>query len=105
MPANPAPSFTVDRKAFTDAIGKLARYLPERPVVPVLRGILLQVEAGAVRMTVTALTDTARATVPADVDQTGRVLVDGAVFARIVRNLPGETVFVAVEGAFATITS
>jgi hypothetical protein len=107
MPKKPAPvaAFTADRKSFADAVGKVARFLPARCPVPVLRGILLTAEALGVELLATDYDDTARLFVAAEVDRPGRFLLDGAALARIVRNLPGDTVRVEVDGATAMVTS
>lgn len=102
---SPVTAFTVDRKAFADAVGKVARFAPEQPPVPVLRGILLDAEALGVELTATDYADTAHLIVAAEVSQPGRFLLDGALLARILRNLPADTVRVEVDNSSATITS
>lgn len=102
---NAAAAFTVDRKTFADAVAKVVRYVPERAPVPVLRGILITADGGSVWMVATDYDDTARASAAASVERAGQVLVDGAVFARIVRNLPGDMIRIKVDGMYAVIAS
>jgi hypothetical protein len=99
----PTASFTIDRKTFATAVGKVARYLPERAPAPVLYGILFEVDALGVTLTVTDLEHTARTFAAADVAAAGRFLALGKHLARIARNLPDGPVRVECDGAFVTI--
>jgi hypothetical protein len=101
----PTTAFTIDRKSFADSVGKVARYLPVRPPVPVLGGILVEVDALGVTLTVTDLENTARTFATADVEQPGRFLVLGEHLTRIVRNLPDGLVRVECDGRGVTLAS
>jgi hypothetical protein len=101
----PTTAFTIDRKSFADSVGKVARSLPVRPPVPVLGGILAEVDALGVTLTVTDYEVLARTFATADVEHPGRFLVLGEHLARIARHLPGDTVRVECDGRNVTIAS
>ena len=98
-------AFTIDRKSFATEVGKVARYLPERPRVPVLGGVLVEVDALGATLTVTDYEQLARTFAAADVETPGRFLVLGVHLARIARNLPADTVRVECNGRDVTIAS
>lgn len=83
-------AFTTGTADLREAVAKVVRAVSERPVYPVLKGILLTASDGWVEVLATDLTATHRVKVPADVTVSGRVLVDAVMLARIARHLPGE---------------
>lgn len=97
-------AFVADTAEFRQAVCKVVRVIPERVPYPVLKGILLTVSDGSVEVLATDLTATHRVTVAADVSTPGRMLVDGVLLARIVRNLPGERVAVELDERRWTLT-
>ena len=70
--------FRVAREVLADAVAWTARSLPPRPSVPVLAGILLEVDVHAT--------------------EGGRVLVPGRLLAEITRALPPHPVEITAEG-------
>src|SRR6476469_7173809 len=70
--------FRVAREVLADAVAWTARSLPPRPSVPVLAGILLEVDVNA--------------------SESGRVLVPGRLLAEITRALPPHPVDITAEG-------
>jgi hypothetical protein len=90
-------AFTVDRRTFYEAAGRVARYVPEKAPVPVLQGILLEVDALGVTLTATDYEDVARLFFAADVDLPGRFLIPGPLLARILYRLPDGEGDVRVE--------
>jgi DNA polymerase-3 subunit beta len=96
--------FRVEREALADAVAWTAKSLPARPTVPVLAGVLLEVDNH--RLTVSGFDYEVSGQVGLDVEaQTaGRVLVSGRLLAEITRSLPAHPVEFAVEGTRAEIT-
>ena len=91
--------FQVERDALADAVSWAARGLPNRPPVPVLAGVLVEADAeGTLTLSAFDYEVSARVSVPADVSESGRVLVSGRLLADIARNLPGKPVDVVDRG-------
>ena len=92
--------FRVDRDTLADAVTWVARSLPARPPVPVLAGVLLSADADAGTITLSAFDYevSAKITVPADVEESGTVLVLGRLLADISRNLPAKPIDVSTDG-------
>jgi DNA polymerase III subunit beta len=98
--------FSVERDVLTDAVAWAARSLPVRPSVPVLAGLLIETNEdgdGLVLSTFDYETS-ARATVPASIQDEGKALVSGRLLADICRSLPSKPVHMAIEGAKVVLT-
>jgi len=95
--------FRVEREALADAVAWTARSLPTRPPVPVLAGVLLEVEGQ--RLTVSGFDYEVSTQVGMDVDadSAGRTLVSGRLLAEITRALPSHPVQIEVSGARAQL--
>src|SRR3954454_24632703 len=97
--------FRVERDALADAVAFVARSLPSRAPVPVLGGVLLDVEGdGSLTVSGFDYEVSARVEVPAMVGDAGRALVSGRLLADITRALPPHPVDVTVDGPRATIS-
>jgi DNA polymerase III subunit beta len=96
--------FRVERDVLAQAVSWVARALPTRPVVPVLSGLLLQVEGDELRLSCFDYEVSARATVPADVGEPGTALVPGSLLAEISRNLPLADVEVSTTSGLVMLT-
>lgn len=90
--------FRVERDALADAVAWTARQLPSRPPVPVLAGVLLEVEGQ--RLSVSGFDYEVSTQVGIDVsaDTAGRALVSGRLLAEITRALPAQPVDLEVNG-------
>ena len=98
--------FSVEREVLTDAVAWAARGLPVRPSVPVLAGLLIETNEdgdGLVLSTFDYETS-ARATVPAAVQDEGKALVSGRLLADICRSLPAKPVQMSIDGAKVVLT-
>ena len=91
--------FRVAREVLADAVAWTARSLPPRPSVPVLAGILLEVEGNQLSVSGFDYEVSARSEVEVQATETGRVLVPGRLLAEITRALPPHPVEIAAEGA------
>jgi len=82
--------FSIERDTLTDAVAWVARALPNRPVLPILSGLLLTAETdGGLTLSCFDYEVSARIRVEADVAEPGTVLVPGRLLAEITRSLPG----------------
>jgi DNA polymerase-3 subunit beta len=96
--------FRVTREVLADAVAWTARSLPPRPSVPVLAGILLEVDGSQLSVSGFDYEVSARAEVDVQSGESGRVLVPGRLLAEITRALPPHPVDVRAEGPRMSIT-
>lgn len=96
--------FRVAREDLADAVAWVAKSLPARPPVPVLGGILLDVQDASLTVAGFDYEVSTRAEVSVDAETGGRVLVSGRLLSEITRSLPsGKPVDIAVDGSKVTI--
>lgn len=95
--------FRVERDALADAVTWAARSLASRPTLPVLAGLLLEVDGS--RLAVSGFDLEASTEVELDVNpgSPGKALVSGRLLAEITRALPPYPVDVALEGSRVSI--
>ena len=97
--------FRVERDVLAEAVTWAARGLPSRPPVPVLAGVLLEAsDEGTLTLSAFDYEVSAKVTVPADVSESGTVLVLGRLLADISRNLPARPIDVVTEGNKVQVT-
>ncbi|WP_233495790.1 DNA polymerase III subunit beta [Geodermatophilus sp. TF02-6] len=92
------------REVLADAVAWTARSLPPRPSVPVLAGILLEVDGSQLSVSGFDYEVSARAEVDVQGTESGRALVPGRLLAEITRALPPHSVDVRAEGARLAIS-
>ncbi len=90
--------FRVAREVLADAVAWTARSLPPRPSVPVLAGIMLEVDSSTLSVSGFDYEVSARAEVDVTATETGRALVPGRLLAEITRALPPHPVEITAEG-------
>jgi DNA polymerase III subunit beta len=97
--------FRVERDVLTDAVAWAARSLPVRPSVPVLAGLLIETDESGDGLVLSTFDyeTSARASIPAAVQDEGRALVSGRLLADICRSLPNKPVDMAIDGAKVTL--
>ncbi|MFH8367943.1 DNA polymerase III subunit beta [Streptomyces sp. NPDC018031] len=93
----------VERDVLAEAVAWAARSLPARPPVPVLAGLLLKAEEGALSLSGFDYEVSARVSVEADIDEEGTVLVSGRLLADICRSLPNRPVEISTDGVRVTV--
>ncbi|MFE2185188.1 DNA polymerase III subunit beta [Streptomyces sp. NPDC059455] len=93
----------VERDVLAEAVAWTARSLPARPPVPVLAGILMKAEEGALSLSGFDYEVSARVSVEADIEDDGTVLVSGRLLADICRALPNRPVEISTDGVRATV--
>jgi DNA polymerase-3 subunit beta len=96
--------FRVAREVLAEAVAWTARSLPPRPSVPVLAGILLEVEGSQLSVSGFDYEVSARSEVDVQSSESGRTLVPGRLLAEITRALPPHPVDVVAEGARLAIS-
>src|SRR3954467_2181180 len=96
--------FRVAREVLADAVAWTARSLPPRPSVPVLAGILLEVDGSQLSVSGFDYEVSARAEVDVQASESGRTLVPGRLLAEITRALPPHPVDITAEGPRLSIT-
>jgi DNA polymerase-3 subunit beta len=98
--------FSVERDVLTDAVAWAARSLPVRPSVPVLAGLLIETDDSGDGLVLSTFDyeTSARASVPASVQDEGKALVSGRLLADICRSLPNKPVHMAIDGAKVVLT-
>ncbi|WP_308010512.1 DNA polymerase III subunit beta [Blastococcus sp. LR1] len=92
------------REVLADAVAWTARSLPPRPSVPVLAGILLEVDGTLLSVSGFDYEVSARAEIDVQTSESGRVLVPGRLLAEITRALPPHPVDITAEGPRLAIT-
>lgn len=96
--------FRVDRDAFADAVAWTARALPPRPAVPVLAGLLLDVDGSTLTVSGFDYEVSTQVSTEVSTETAGRALVSGRLLADIAKSLPQHPVDVGADGAQVTIT-
>jgi len=93
----------VERDVLAEAVAWVARSLPARPPAPVLAGLLLKAEDGALSFSSFDYEVSARVSVDAEIDEDGTVLVSGRPLPDIRRALPNRPVEISTDGVRATV--
>ncbi|MFF4246013.1 DNA polymerase III subunit beta [Streptomyces sp. NPDC001822] len=93
----------VERDVLAEAVAWVARSLPARPPAPVLAGLLLKAEDGALSFSSFDYEVSAKVSVDAEVEDDGTVLVSGRLLADICRALPNRPVEISTDGVRATV--
>ncbi|MCZ2827383.1 DNA polymerase III subunit beta [Modestobacter sp. VKM Ac-2986] len=96
--------FRVAREVLAEAVAWTARSLPPRPSVPVLAGIMLEVQGSQLSVSGFDYEVSARSEIDVQSTEDGRTLVPGRLLAEITRALPPHPVDVVAEGARMSIT-
>jgi DNA polymerase-3 subunit beta len=98
--------FRVERDVLADAVAWAARSLPVRPSVPVLAGLLIETSDNGDGLVLSTFDyeTSARATIPASVQEEGKALVSGRLLADICRSLPNKPVDMSIDGAKVSLT-
>jgi DNA polymerase III subunit beta len=94
---------TCDRSALVDKLAILSRGVSTRLVLPVLSGILLQAGEGRLELFSTDMEISIKASLGAEIEGEGEVVVPARLFSDVVRNLPGDTVTIEATETTALI--
>ena len=85
---------TVSRDELAQKLGVVARGVSSRTAVQILSGILLRAENGRLHLAATDMELSLRASLPAQVEGEGSVVVLGKLLVDLVRQLPADTVVI-----------
>ena len=98
---------TVSRDELAQKLGIVARGVSSRTAVQILSGILLRSEGGQLHLAATDMELSLRASLPANVESEGSVVVQGKILVDLVRQLPGNEVVIehGAEDGVLKITS
>jgi DNA polymerase-3 subunit beta len=96
--------FRLEHDVLADAVAWTARTLPNRPTVPVLAGLRIDVADGSVTFSSFDYEVSGRVTVDGEVADPGTVLVSGRLLADIARALPARPVDVTSDGTKVVLT-
>ncbi len=92
-------TFRLGRDDFADAVSWVAKYLPTRPTMPVLAGVLLTGSESGLTICGFDYEVSAEARLAAEIASPGQVLVSGRLLSDITRALPDQPVDVRVDGS------
>lgn len=96
--------FRIERDVIADAVAWTARALPARPPVPVLSGLLLDVDAESLTVSGFDYEVSTQVRLEVHADVAGKALVSGRLLAEITRSLPPHPVDFAIDGQRVAIT-
>lgn len=99
----PTLAFHANARAFTNTVGWVARYVPARPAIPVIGGMLLDVADGVLTVSAFDYDTAAQARIDVDGAAPGRALVSGRLLAEVAKTFPDKPVEVAVAGSALTV--
>jgi len=93
----------IERDVFADAVAWAAKTIPAKAAVPALAGMHLTAGDGVLSLSAFDYETSARVGAPADVLQSGTVLVSGRLLAEIAKAIPDRPVDMMVDGSRVTI--
>src|SRR3989440_11155491 len=94
---------TVAKDELVGALGVVARAVSTRTSVQILSGILLEGQGGELRLAATDMELSLRATVPAQVEGDGAIVLPGRTLVDIARLLPGDDVTIEHSAAESVV--
>ena len=95
----------MDVRTLNAGIATVIKSLSSKPALPVLEGIFLSAEEGGLRIRCTDLSLQIECLVEATVEETGKIVVPGRLFAEMCRKLGEGTVDLRLEARTLTIKS
>jgi DNA polymerase III subunit beta len=90
-------NFVVERDPLIDAVNWVARSLSARPIQTALLGIMIDV-TDVITLTGSDLETSTKASISADINTKGKVLVPGRLLAEIARSLPAKPISFTLDG-------
>ena len=94
---------TCAKDALVQAVGVVSRAVSTRTSVQILSGILIEPEGSGLRVAATDMELSLRATLPAQVEGDGAIVLPGKTFADIVRLLPADDVSIEHKPAESVV--
>ncbi len=96
--------FQVNRDVFSEAVSFAVKLLPQRTTLPILSGVLLEASKEGLTLSSFDYEVSTRATISADIEEEGTVLVSGRLLADIASRLPAAPVHVSTDGSKIVVT-
>ncbi len=96
--------FQVNRDVFSEAVSFAVKLLPQRTTLPILSGVLLEASREDLTLSSFDYEVSTRATISADIEEEGTVLVSGRLLADIASRLPAAPVHVSTDGSKIVVT-
>lgn len=84
--------FTCPKQALANAVSTVSKALATQPQTPILSGIFLKTEEGALSLQATDYEIGILEKLPVDIEEPGEVILQGRYFLDLIRHLPGDTV-------------
>ena len=94
---------TCTKDELAQALGVVSRALSTRTSVQILSGVLLEARGGELRLAATDMELSLRATVAAQIEGDGAIVLPGKTFVDIARLLPGDEVTIEHKPAESVV--
>jgi len=92
--------FTCEKTLLLSAILTASRAAVTKSPIPLLEGLLLEVEGESIKITGYDLKTGIVTTVPAEVENSGGIVLNARLFGEIIRKMPGQYVTVSVNSGY-----
>jgi DNA polymerase-3 subunit beta len=96
--------FQVNRDVFSEAVSFAVKLLPQRTTLPILSGVLIEAAEDGLTLSSFDYEVSTTATIAADVEESGRILVSGRLLADIASRLPAAPVHFSTDGSKVVVT-
>jgi DNA polymerase-3 subunit beta len=96
--------FQVNRDVFSEAVSFAVKLLPQRTTLPILSGVLIHADADHLTLSSFDYEVSAQTSIPAQIDESGTVLVSGRLLADIASRLPAAPVVFSTDESRITVT-
>ncbi|ARJ03796.1 DNA polymerase III subunit beta [Humibacter sp. BT305] len=95
--------FQVNRDVFSEAVSFAVKLLPQRTTLPILSGVLIEAEGGELTLSSFDYEVSAQTQIPAEVEESGVVLVSGRLLSDIASRLPNAPVQFSTEDSHIVV--
>jgi DNA polymerase III subunit beta len=95
--------FQVNRDVFSEAVSFAVKLLPQRTTLPILSGVLIEAEQGVLTLSSFDYEVSAQTQIPAEVEESGVVLVSGRLLSDIASRLPNAPVQFSTEDSHIVV--
>ncbi len=96
--------FQANRDIFSEAVSFAVKLLPQRTTLPILSGVLIEATETGLILSSFDYEVSARTEIPAEVEETGKVLVSGRLLAEIASRMPNAPVRFVTEESRITVS-
>lgn len=97
--------FQANRDIFSEAVSFAVKLLPQRTTLPILSGVLIEATETGLILSSFDYEVSARTEIPAEVEETGKVLVSGRLLAEIASRMPNAPVRFVAEESRITVSA